>query len=252
MSEIAGDSQRERVVLITGAGQGIGRAIAHGFAAEGAFVVVNDTSASGLAPIVAREIEEAGGSALAAEADVADEEQVDGLAQRLIDDLGHVDVLVNNAGVTSHVPFVELSVAEWDRVISINLRGVFLCCRAIAPTMLERGGGIIINMASDLGLCGAPLLAHYSASKGGVLALTKALAKELAPTVRVNAVAPGPIETEMLTVYPDEFNETTLSQIPLARWGQPEDAAASVVFLASAGGSYYTGWVLSPNGGAVV
>ena len=252
MSQGAADSQRERVVLVTGAGQGIGRAIAHRFAGEGAVVVVNDVSGSGRAEVVVQEIQDAGGSALAAEADVSDEGDVADLVTRIIADLGGIDVLVNNAGVTSHVPFVELSVEEWDRVMAINLRGVFLCCRAVAPPMLERDGGIIINMASDLGLTGAPLLAHYSASKGGVLALTKALAKELAPTVRVNAVAPGPIETEMLTVYPDEFNETTLAQIPLGRWGQPEDAAASVTFLASSGGSYYTGWVLSPNGGAVI
>lgn len=250
MSDNAGDSQR--VVVVTGAGQGIGRAIAHRFGAQGALVVVNDISTSGAAHAVASEIEAEGGSAMVAEADVADEAQVTALAKRVTGDLGRVDVLVNNAGVTSHMPFLELSVAEWDRVIAVNLRGVFLCCRALVPLMLEAGGGVIVNMASDLGLAGAPLLTHYSASKGGVLALTKALAKELAPTIRVNAVAPGPIETEMLTIYPDEFNEATLSQIPLRRWGQPEDAAASVTFLASEDASYYTGWVLSPNGGVVV
>jgi len=169
------------------------------------------------------------------------------------DAFGSPDIVVNNAAVTSHIPFLDLSEAEWNRVISVNLTGTFLVCRASIREMLKRGGGRIINIASDLGMVGAPMVGHYSASKGGVIALSKALAREFAPRgISVNVVAPGPIETEMLTAYPEEYNAETLATIPLGRWGTPDDVASTVAFVASQAASYYTGWIFSPNGGVVM
>lgn len=161
-------------------------------------------------------------------------------------------MLVNNAGVSTHIPFLELPVAEFDRLLAVNLRGTFLCCRAVCPNMVRRASGVVTNIASELALIGAPGLVHYSASKGGVVALSKALARELAPAVRVNVVAPGPTETEMLMAHPDEYNDDKRREIPLQRWGRPEDIAGTIAFLASADATYYTGWVLSPNGGTVM
>jgi 3-oxoacyl-[acyl-carrier protein] reductase len=155
--------------------------------------------------------------------------------------------------VTSHVSFVDLTEAEWSRVVTVNLTGTFLVCRAAIAEMVARGGGRIINIASELGLVGAARLAHYCASKGGVIALSKALAKEFAPQgIAVNVVAPGAVETDMLMAYPEEYNPETLATIPLGRWGKPEDVAATVAFVASSAASYYTGWIFSPNGGVVM
>jgi 3-oxoacyl-[acyl-carrier protein] reductase len=237
---------------VTGSSRGIGRAIAARFGAEGATVAVNHLGDDAQAAEVVKELESSGGVAAAFEADVSKAEDVERMADAVEARFGPIDVLVCNAGVSSHVPFVDLSVDEWDRVIAVNLRGVFLCCRAVCPRMVERGAGRVVNVASELGLVGAERLVHYCASKGGVIAMSKALAREMAPSVRVNVVAPGPIETELLTAYPDEYNDETLAQIPLARWGRPEDVAGTVCFLASDDASYYAGWVLSPNGGVVM
>lgn len=238
---------------MTGSSRGIGSATAIRFASEGATVVINHFDDTEAAKQTAADIEEAGGAAMIVEADVSDPEQVAAMRAQVQELLRTPDVLVNNAGVASHIAFEDLDFDEWRRVLSVNLDGVFNCCRAFAPDMIKRGSGTIINIASELGLVGAVNLVHYSASKGGVISMTKALAKELAPRgIRVNIVAPGPIETEMLTPYPDEYNEETLAQIPAGRWGKPEDVAATVAFLASDDASFYAGWVLSPNGGVVM
>ena len=174
------------------------------------------------------------------------------MVTRVTRDLGPIDVLVNNAGVSSNARIADLAVEEFDRVLAVNLRGTFLCCRAVCPAMARRGSGTVVNVASELGLTGGIGFAHYCASKGGVIAMSKALARELAPDVRVNVVAPGPTETEMLMSKAVEYNPEKLEAIPLRRWGRPDDIAATICFLASPDASYYTGWVLSPNGGTVM
>jgi len=167
--------------------------------------------------------------------------------------LGPVEVLVNNAGIGNHRRFIDMTEDEWDEMIAINLKSVFNTCRVVAPLMIRAGHGKIINVASELGLIGAVSMTHYSASKGGVIAFSKALARELSPAgVHVNVVAPGPIETPLLTDYPEEFNDVTLAAIPLGRWGRPDDVAATVEFVASRAADYYAGWVFSPNGGVVM
>lgn len=244
---------RDKVALVTGASSGIGRATAARFGVEGARIVLNHHGQAEDAESVAETIRRTGGNPLVVEADVADGEAVAAMVHRVEDEVGEIDILVNNAGIASHVPFTELSEAEWDLVHAVNLKGVFNCCRAVVPTMVRRGRGKIINVASELGLVGAETLVHYCSSKGAVIAMSKALARELGPRgINVNAVAPGPTETPMLTSYPKEYNERTRLQIPLRRWGRPEDIAATICFLASEDASFYAGSVLSPNGGVVM
>jgi 3-oxoacyl-[acyl-carrier protein] reductase len=239
-------------VLVTGASRGIGRATAERFAAEGARVVVNHAGDRDEADRVVAGIEAAGGAAASVEADVSDPGAVAALVVAATQRYGPVDVLVNNAGISTHIPFMELSIEDFDRVLAVNLRGTFLCCRAICADMVARGAGSVVNVASELAFVGAPGLVHYCASKGGVLAMSKALARELAPSVRVNVVAPGPTETDMLMGHADEYNDDKLRDIPLRRWGHPADMAATICFLASEDASFYTGWALSPNGGVVM
>ena len=142
---------------------------------------------------------------------------------------------------------------EWDNMMAVNLKSVFNTCRAVVPQMIEAGRGKIVNVASELGLVGAVSMTHYSASKGGVIAFSKALALRPSPAgVHVNVVAPGPIETPLLTDYPEEYKDETLATIPLGRWGQPDDVAATVHFVASDDADFYAGWVFSPNGGVVM
>jgi 3-oxoacyl-[acyl-carrier protein] reductase len=248
-----GRSLEGKVALVTGSSRGIGRASAVRLASEGATVVVNHVGDAEVAAQVVAQISEAGGSAFARETDVSDSAAVKEMFLWMESDVGPTDILVNNAGVASHIPFVKLDLEEWNRILSVNLTGVFNCCKGAVPQMVEHGAGKIINIASELGLVGAVDLVHYSASKGGVIAMSKALARELSPLgINVNVVAPGPTETELLTNYPEEYNDETLAQIPLGRWGQPEDIAATVAFLASEDASFYAGWVLSPNGGVVM
>jgi 3-oxoacyl-[acyl-carrier protein] reductase len=241
-----------QVVLVTGASRGIGAAIARRFAAEGAKVAVDHCGDGDAARVVVRAIEAAGGTAMELDADVSRPDAVEAMVAVVTDRFGPIDVLINNAGVSTHVPFAELSVDEFDRVVAVNLRGTFLCCRAVCPSMVARGTGAVVNVASELALAGGSGFVHYCASKGGVVAMSKALARELAPAVRVNVLAPGPTETDMLTSHPEEFNDGKMRQIPLQRWGRPEDMAATACFLASTDAAYYTGWVLSPNGGTVM
>lgn len=235
--------------LVTGASRGIGRGVAEAFAEAGAVVGVNHPPGEreAAADVVAS-IEDAGGEAVAFEGDVSDEESVRSMVEDFEATYGPPDLLVNNAGILTKSPLEEMSVATWDELLSVNLRGVFLVTRFALPAMRKRGSGKIINVASQLGLKGAAELVHYSAAKGGVIAFTRALAREVAPDITVNAVAPGPIDTDMTTGMGDD-NRRSMDHIPLGRRGQVEDVVPSVLFLAGPGGDYYTGQTLSPDGG---
>lgn len=243
-------SLRGRTALVTGAATGIGRATALRLAQAGATVWVNHLGQADAAGAVVREIVLAGGHAQAVEADVSDAAAV----QRMADAVGAVDVLVNNAGIIQEKPFLETTEADWDRMLAVDLKAVFLVCRAVIPGMLARGGGAIVNIASDLGILGRERYAPYCAAKAGVIGLTKSLAREFAPQqIRANAVAPGPVATAMVSLehMSAEWVEKELA-IPQHRLGAPEEIADSVLFLASDLSRFYTGQVLGPNGGSVM
>ncbi len=242
-----------RAAVVTGGARGIGRGIVEAFAAEGADVAVADVLPEGEAAPVLAEVERVGRRGLYVRADVSVEDEVRGMVDTVIEAFGRIDVLVNNAGVLSVSPLEVMPVEEWDRVLGVNLRGTFLCCRYVLPHMLGRGEGRIVNVASQLGQIGAPDLAHYSASKGGVIALTKALAREVAARgVLVNAVAPGPIPTGIMPAGSGEQDEALKGSLPIKRFGGVEEVAPTVVFLASDEASYYVGQTLGPNGGDVM
>ncbi len=239
-----------RAALVTGAATGIGRATALRLAQAGAFVWVNHLGQADAADGVVREIAAAGGRAQAIEADVSDAAAV----QRMAEAVGAVDVLVNNAGVIQEKPFLETTEADWDRMLAVDLKAVFLVCRAFVPGMLSKGSGAIVNIASDLGLLGRERYAPYCAAKAGVIGLTKSLAREFAPQqIRANAVAPGPVATAMVSLdhMSAEWVEKELA-IPQHRLGAPEEIADTVLFLASERSRFYTGQVLGPNGGSVM
>jgi 3-oxoacyl-[acyl-carrier protein] reductase len=244
---------RDKVAIVTGGARGIGGAIACAFAAEGADVVIADRLGEDVAAPVIHEIESAGRKALFVPTDISDEGQVRAMVDRAYAELGDVDILVNNAGTFSQHFFHELPVAEFDRVLSINLRGVFLCTRFVLPRMLERGSGNVINVASQLGQIGGVEMVHYSASKAGVIGLTKALAREVSTKgIRVNAIAPGPILTDMMAEETEEWASQKLSELPIGRFGEAYEVAPTAVFLASDESSYYVGQTLCPNGGDVM
>lgn len=242
-----------KVVAITGAGRGIGLATARRFAQVGALLALNDLSVSDGLKEVAGTAREGGGEALLVEADVGRSEEAKRFVEESERRFGRIDVLVNNAGILRSTPTHEVSWEEWEETISVNLGGTWACLRAALPGMLERGRGRIINVSSELGLIGFPTYAAYSASKGGIIALTKAVAKEVAPRgVLVNSVAPGPIETDMLIHDTIEYNDETRGQIPLRRFGKPDEIASVIEFLAGPGGSFMVGQVVSPNGGTAI
>ncbi|MCW2919417.1 MAG: hypothetical protein JWN52_7485 [Actinomycetia bacterium] len=230
--------------LIVGAAGGIGGAIARAFAAAGATLVVADSAVDRLSG-VAKEC-----CAEPAFVDVCSEESVRALAKRA----GRIDILVNSAGVLHEAPLAQITVDDFDRMIQVGLRGVFLTCREIAPGMAARGSGRIINIASQLGIKGGIHLSHYAAAKAGVIGLTKSLALELAPSgVLVNAIAPGPIETAMTASITGEWRADKLKQLPLGRFGRPEEVASTAVLLAGdPGGNLYVGQTLGPNCGDVM
>jgi len=243
----------DKIALVTGGARGIGGEIAIAFARAGADVVVADLLNESAAAPVLSAVEDAGRRSLFIRTDVSDAQQVQDLVAAAHAKFGRVDILVNNAGIVSQVKFDELEVAEWDRVLSINLRGVFLGCRYVLPEMLERGNGKIINVASQLGQIGGLEMVHYSASKAGVIGLTKALAREVsARGVHVNAIAPGPILTDMMAEETEEWAAKKLAELPMGRFGQPEEVAPTAVFLASDDSSYFVGQTLCPNGGDVM
>ena len=242
-----------RIALVTGAASGIGAGIAVAFAQEGADVVVADQAGRAAAEPVLAEVVAAGRQALFVQTDVSDTRSVAALAAAVQQRFGRVDVLVNNAGIFTEALVEVMSVEEWDRVLSTNLRGTFLCTRAFLPGMLERGSGRIINIASQLGQVGGTAVAHYSASKAGVIGLTKALAREVAARgVLVNAIAPGPIETPLLERETEQWRSSKLAELPIGRFGTVDEVTPTAVLLASADGSYYVGQTLGPNGGDVM
>ncbi len=245
-------SERSRVALVTGAGSGIGRAIAEKLAKDGERVVVNDLREASADEVVAR-IKESGGTAAAASGDVSDPEAVQRIVEAAREAYGSPEILVNNAGFLQQKRFVDLTVEDFDRMIAVHLRGTFLCIQAVLPEMLSRGHGIIVNVASQLGQIGGVELCHYSSAKAGIIGLTKSLAREVsAEGVRVNAVAPGPINTELVLGLSEEWRRNKAAELPLGRFGEPWEVAETVSFLVSEGAALYVGQTLGPNSGDVM
>ncbi len=238
-----------KTAVVTGASRGIGRATALYLARAGASVVINYSNSQAAAEEVENEINNSGGSAINFQANVARQDQCEALIKATIDHFKRIDILVNNAGITRDNLLVRMKPEEWQDVIDINLNGVYNCCRAVMKPMLkQKSGGRIINMASVAGIHGNSGQANYAAAKGGVIAFTRTLAKELGSrNITVNAIAPGFIETEMTETLSGEVKEQVLSRIALGRLGQPEDIAEVVLFLASSAG-YITGQVISVDG----
>ncbi len=233
----------DKTALVTGAAQGIGKAIANSLAKAGAKVIVSDINLE-LAAETAKEIK---GSPL--KLNVADLAEVEAAVKTI----GKIDILVNNAGITKDTLLIRMKKEDWDAVISINLTGTFNLCKAITPLMMKQRSGKIINIASIVGEMGNAGQVNYAASKAGVIGLTKTLARELATRgITVNAVAPGFIQTAMTDKIPEDIKKKMLEQIPLGKLGQPEDIAASVLFLASPAADYITGQVINVNGGMLM
>jgi 3-oxoacyl-[acyl-carrier protein] reductase len=243
-------SLENKVAIVTGGSRGIGRAIALEFAERGAAVVVNYNKSPESAEEVVKKIQEAGGKAAAFQADVSDFKQAEALVKFAIDTFGDLSVLVNNAGITRDQLIMMMPEADWDAVINTNLKSTFNCSKAAVKHMMRKRTGRIINMASVAGQMGNPGQTNYSASKGGQIAFTKALAREVAArNITVNAIAPGFVDTEILDAMTPESLEAALKMVPLGRKGQPEEIAFTAAFLASDGAAYITGQVIGVDGG---
>ena len=238
--------------LVTGANTGIGRAICLALAAEGADVAVNYVAKEEMAHSLVKEIRTKGRKAVALKADVSDEGQVKDLVDASLKALGAIDILINSAGIQQPRPFLEMTAADWDRMMAVHMRGTFLTCRYVAPHMVARKSGRIINMGSQFAYNGREHYAHYSAAKGGILVFTRIIAKELGPHgITVNAVAPGYIDTGF-DPLPEKTKRRMAEALPLRRLGHPDDVAPMFVFLASDDARYLTGQTLSPCGGEIM
>ena len=242
----------DKVAVVTGAGRGIGRAVALAYARMGADVACVSRTEENSAKAAA-EVEALGRRAWAVAVDVSDTAAVDAAAGKILDDAGRVDILVNNAGVTRDNLLMRMSEEEWDTVLDINLKGAFNFTKAFSRTFIKQRSGRIINIASVIGLIGNAGQSNYAASKAALIGFTKSIAKELAPRgITVNAIAPGFIETDMTAALDDKVRESIIGNVPLGRFGSPDDIAHAAVFLAMEPSSYITGQVLTVDGGMVM
>jgi len=242
----------KKVALVTGGGRGIGREIVTLLAKEGADIAVCDVSKESLESVKG-EVESLGRKCLVFEVDVTKMDQVENMISKILDNFKKVDILINNAGITRDGLLVRMSEIDWDAVISVNLKGVFNCTKAVVKPMMKQRWGRIVNIASIIGIMGNAGQANYAASKGGIIAFTKSIAKELASrNINVNAIAPGFIQTEMTKKLPENYREEMLKLIPLNRLGEPQDVANTVLFLVSEPSSYITGHVIQVDGGMIM
>ncbi len=242
-----------RVALVTGGARGIGAAVADALAEAGADVAIGDIDAAGAGHTAAQVAKEHGGRAIGVAMDITSRDSVDAAIATVESELGPLAVLVNNAGIDIIKPFAESTVDEWDLIISVNLKGTLHCCQSALVGMVGRGGGVIVNFASDAGRVGSSGEAVYSATKGGVIAFSKTLARETARHgIRVNCVSPGPTDTALLAQIADQnpkLRDALARSIPMRRVGEPADIAPAVVFLAGDGARYITGQTISVSGG---
>jgi 3-oxoacyl-[acyl-carrier protein] reductase len=239
--------------LVTGSSRGIGKAAAVALARAGVKVIVNYAANEGAAKETVEQIQKGGGEALAIKADVAAQDQVEAMVQGTIDRFGRIDILVNNAGITRDNLLMRMRTEDWCQVININLMGVYNCTRSVVRPMLKQKSGRIINVSSVIGIIGNAGQANYAAAKAGIIGFTKSMAKELGSRgILVNAVAPGYIVTEMTAQLPESRRQELLHSVPLARFGDPEDVADVILFLASPAARYITGQVLNVDGGMVM
>ena len=242
-----------KTAVVTGASRGIGRAIAHEFARQGAQVVINYNGSEAKALELKELIESEGGKAVIMKCNVANYEECEKFFQDIIEQFGQIDILVNNAGITRDGLLMKMSEEDFDAVIDLNLKGTFHCMKFVTRHMLKKRQGRIINISSVSGVAGNAGQANYAASKAGVIGLTKSAARELASrNITVNAIAPGFIDTDMTKELTDKVKEGAVSQIPLSRFGKPEDIAYAAAFLASERAAYVTGQVLHVDGGMVM
>ncbi|MBE6570740.1 MAG: SDR family oxidoreductase [Ruminococcaceae bacterium] len=243
----------QKVLVVTGASRGIGAEIAYQAALAGYYVVVNYNKSKESAEKVCERIKADGGDCVCIKADVSDETQVNSFYEQVMELCGRVDVLVNNAGISSFSLFTDISSELWDKTFDVNVKGQFLVTRAFLPSMIHRKEGRIINISSVWGICGSSCEVHYSASKAAIIGMTKALAKELGPSgICVNCVAPGVIDTDMNKALSPDDMKALADETPLCRIGTSFDVAKTVLFLASDDASFITGQVISPNGGFVI
>lgn len=239
-----------KTVLITGGSRGIGRAIALAFAEEGTNVIINYTSDEENAKDVIKEIEKFGVKGLAVRANISKAEEVNSMFDKIKEDFDMIDILINNAGITRDSLFIGMKEKDWDEVIEVNLKGMFLCTKAVIRKMLRQKYGRIVNISSVVGVIGNPGQANYCASKAGVIGLTKSLAREVASrNITVNAIAPGFIKTDMTDALPEDIKESVMGTIPMGRYGNPEDIANIAVFLSSGKAGYITGQIIHIDGG---
>jgi len=242
-----------KTVLVTGASRGIGYEIAKLFAVKGYNVAINYNQNKKAALFLLNELMESGYSAIVVQADVSNKEQVDSMINSVNEQFGQIDVLVNNAGIAKQQLFTDISIQEWDMMFDVNVKGMFLCCQGVLPSMIRNKSGKIINISSIWGMTGASCEVLYSATKAAVIGLTKALAKELGPSyIQVNCVAPGVIDTEMNADLDHATYEDLKEQTPLGVIGRCIDVAETVAFLASEKSNFITGQVISPNGGFLI